>query len=49
MSKEAGIALNTMTKLNRDEAATLAVLEKNCAMIHTDFSDIMKYIPEDNR
>ena len=49
MSKEAGIALNTMTKLNRDEAATLAVLEKTCAMIHTDFSDIMKYIPEDTR
>lgn len=49
MSKEAGIALNPMTKLNRDEAATLAVLEKTGAMMHTDFSDIMKYIPEDNR
>ena len=49
MSKEAGIALNTMTKLNRDEAATLAVLEKPCAMLHTDFSNIMEYVPEDDR
>ena len=54
MSKEdlrraAGIAPNTMTKLNRDEAVTLAVLEKICAAIHTDFGDIMEYVPEDDR
>lgn len=49
LRRAAGIAPNTMTKLNRDEAVTLAVLEKICAAIHTDFGDIMEYVPEDDR
>ena len=49
LRRAAGIAPNTMTKLNRDEAVTLAMLEKNCAAIHTDFGDIMEYVPEDDR
>lgn len=46
LRKAAGIAPNTMTKMNRDEAVTLAVLEKVCAAVHADFGDIIEYIPE---
>lgn len=49
LRRATGIAPNTMTKLNRDEAVTLAVLEKICVAIHTDFGDIMEYVPEDDR
>ncbi len=49
LRRAAGIAPNTMTKLNRDETVTLAVLEKICAAIHADFGDIMEYVPEDDR
>ena len=47
LRKAAGIAPNTMTKLSRDEAVTLAVLEKICAVVEADFGDIMEYIPEE--
>ena len=47
LRKAAGIAPNTMTKMNRDEAVTLAVLEKVCAVVHTDFGDIIEFIPEE--
>ena len=47
LRKTAGIAPNTMTKLSRDEAVTLAVLEKICAVVDADFGDIMEYIPEE--
>lgn len=46
LRKAAGIAPNTMTKLSRDGAVTLAVLEKICATVDADFGDIMEYIPE---
>ena len=49
LRRATGIAPNTMTKLNRDEAVTLAVPEKICAAIHADFGDIMEYVPEDDR
>lgn len=47
LRKAAGIAPNTMTKMNRDEAVTLAVLEKVCAVVHADFGDIIEFIPEE--
>ena len=43
LRKEAGIAPNTMTKLSRDEAVALVVLEKICAVLDADFGDIMEY------
>ena len=48
LRKAAGIAPNTMTRLNRDEAVSLAVLEKICAVTHADFGDIVEYIAEDD-
>ena len=49
LRKAAGIAPNTMTRLNRDEAVSLAVLEKICAVTRADFGDIVEYIAEDDR
>ena len=35
------IAPNTMTKLRRDEAVSLAILERICDVLNCDFADIM--------
>jgi DNA-binding Xre family transcriptional regulator len=37
-----------MTKLRRDEPVAMIVLEKICATLHTDFGDIMSYVPDQN-
>ena len=47
LRKAAGIAPNTMTKLSRDEAVNLAILERICWTVNADFGDIMEYIPEE--
>ncbi len=39
-----GISPNTMTKLNRDEEVTLAVLSKICESLQTDIGDIVEYV-----
>lgn len=44
LRKQAGLAPNTMTKLRRDEPVAMAVLEKICATLDTDFGDIVEYI-----
>ena len=41
------IADQQENELSRDEAVTLAVLEKICAVVNADFGDIMEYIPEE--
>ena len=46
LRKQAGLAPNTMTKLRRDEPVAMAVLEKICATLDTDFGDIVEYIKE---
>ena len=47
LRKQAGLAPNTMTKLRRDEPVAMVVLEKICATLHTDFCDIVQYIPDE--
>lgn len=44
LRKAAEIAPNTMTKLRRDEAVNLAILERICDVLDCDFGDIMQYI-----
>lgn len=44
LRKAADIAPNTMTKLRRDEAVNLAILERICDVLDCDFGDIMQYI-----
>ena len=46
LRKAAGIALNTMTRLRRDEEVTLTVLHKICSTLEVDIGDIMEFLPE---
>lgn len=46
LRKTAVLAPNTMTKLRRDEAAAIAVLDKICATLNTDYGEIMQYTPQ---
>lgn len=46
LRKAADIAPNTMTKLRRDEAVSLAILGRICGVLDCDFGDIMEYIPK---
>ena len=46
LRKAAGIAPNTMTRLNRDEQVTLAVLNKICFALGVDIGDIMEFLPD---
>lgn len=46
LRKSAGIAPNTLTRLNNDEIVTLEVLGKICNVLSVDFGDIIEYIPE---
>ena len=42
----ADIAPNTMTRLNRDEQVTLAVLNKICKALNVDIGDVMEFLPD---
>jgi DNA-binding Xre family transcriptional regulator len=46
LRRAAGIAPNTMTKLNRDEEVSLSVLVKICTTLNANIGDIMDLIPE---
>ena len=46
LRKQAEIALNTMTKLRRDEEVTLGVLGKICRTLDVDYGDIMEYVKD---
>ena len=46
LRRAAGIAPNTMTKLNRDEEVSLTVLSKICYVLEVDIGDIMEFLLE---
>ena len=46
LRRAAGIAPNTMTKLNRDEEVSMTVLIKICTALGANIGDIMDLIPE---
>ena len=46
LRRAAGIAPNTMTKLNRDEEVTLETLGKICAALSVDIGDIVEFLWE---
>lgn len=46
LRKTAGIAPNTMTKLNRDEEVSLAILGKVCTTLDVNIGDIMDFVPD---
>ncbi len=44
LRRAAGIAPNTMTRLNRDEEVTLAVLNKICSVLDANIGDVMDFV-----
>lgn len=45
LRKAAGIAPNTMTKMNRDEEVTLETLGKICGVLGVNIGDIVDILP----
>ena len=43
LRKAAGIALNTMTRLRRDEEVTLSVLNRICIVLDVNIGDVMEF------
>lgn len=43
LRKAAGIALNTMTRLRRDEEVTLSVLNRICVVLDVNIGDVMEF------
>ena len=46
LRKAAGIAPNTMTKLNRNEEVSMAVLIRICAVLNANIGDVMDLMQE---
>ena len=46
LRRAAGIAPNTMTKLNRDEEVSMTVLIKVCRALNVDIGEIMELLPD---
>ena len=44
LRKQAGIAPNTLTKLNRDEEVSLSVLKKICNTLQVDIGDVVEFV-----
>lgn len=49
LRRAAGIAPNTMTKLNRNEEVTLETLGKICAILNVNIGDIVDFLPTDQK
>lgn len=47
LRRKAGISLNTLTKLKKDEEVTLSILGKKCAVLGVDFGEIVEYVDAD--
>ena len=48
LRRAAGIAPNTMTKLNRNEEVSMAVLVKICTALNVNIGDVMDFVPISN-
>lgn len=46
LRRAAGIAPNTMTKLNKDEEVSMTVLVKICSALNANIGDVMDLIPD---
>lgn len=47
LRRKAGISLNTLTKLKKDEEVTLSILRKKCAVLGVNFGEIVEYVDAD--
>lgn len=48
LRKKADIAPNTLTRMKKDQAVTMQVLERICDVLDTDFGDVVEYIQDDS-
>lgn len=46
LAKEAGVSLNIMTRLKRDEYVSLESIERICKALHCTVDDILEFIPD---
>ena len=49
LAKEAGISLNIITRLKRDEYIAMQTIEKICTSLDCGVDDILEFIPETNQ
>ena len=47
LRKQAGIAPNTLTKLNRDEEVSLNVLNRICTTLNCGIGDVLEFVPQE--
>lgn len=47
LRKKAEVALNTMTKLGKNEYVAMPILSKICKTLDVDYGNIMEYVPDD--
>lgn len=47
LAKQAGVSLNIITRLKRDEYITLQTIEKICVTLDCGVDDILEFISED--
>ena len=48
LREAAGISTNALEKLRKNESVQLIILEKICAVLDCDLSDIVEIIPDNN-
>ncbi len=46
LTKQAGISLNIITRLKRDEYIAMQTIEKICIALDCSVDDILEFIPE---
>ena len=46
LAKQAGISLNIITRLKRDEYIAMQTIEKICIALYCGVDDILEFIPE---
>ena len=46
LAKQAGISLNIITRLKRDEYIAMQTIEKICTALDCGVDDILEFIPE---
>lgn len=49
LARDAGISLNIITRIKRDEYVSLESIEKICIVLRCGPSDILEFIPDNNR
>lgn len=46
---QAGITINALAKLGKNEHVSTATLEKICRVLYCNIEDIMEFVPDQNR